>query len=87
MIRDVILDDLETNRDHYLYITNALRLSKETLLHEEDNLFYNDIMDDYRIALTELVAEDICKRLNVDIENALVTLQEINIVNFIEGNS
>lgn len=87
MTKAIIIEDLEINRDHYLFITNALRLSKEMLLKQEDDLFYSDIIDGYRIALIELVAEDICKRLNVDIENTLITLEEINLVNYIEGNN
>lgn len=87
MTKAIIIEDLETNRDHYLFITNTLRLSKETLIKREDDLFYKDILDGYKIALTELIAEDICARLNLDIENTLITLEEINIINYIEGNN
>jgi hypothetical protein len=82
---DIIKDDLSENKDHYLFITNALRLSKETLLKQEDDLFYEDIMEGYKEALKQLLTEDIVKRLNVGPEDVMIALESFDIVKYIEG--
>lgn len=84
--KDTILDDLAKNRDHYLYITNALRLSKETLLHTEDDLFYEDIMAGYKEALKQILTEDMVKRLNTNQEETMIALEDIDLVDLIEGS-
>ncbi len=82
---DKIKDDLAQNLDHYKFITNALRLSKETFLKQEDDLFYEDIMEGYKEALKQLLTEDIVKRLNVSLEDVMITLESFDIVKYIEG--
>lgn len=82
---DLIKEDLEKNRDHYLFITNALRLSKETFLKQEDDLFYEDIMEDYKMALKQLLTEDIVNRLNASPEDAMIVIESFDIVKYIEG--
>lgn len=85
--KDIILDDLAINKDHYLYLTNALRLSKETLLHTEDDLFYEDIILGYEEALKQMITEDIIKRLNTNQEETIVILEDIDLMTYIEGES
>jgi hypothetical protein len=82
---DLVKEDLEKNRDHYLFITNALRLSKETFLKQEDELFYEDIMEGYKEALKQLLTEDIVNRLNVSPEDVMIALESFDIVKYIEG--
>jgi hypothetical protein len=82
---DKINEDLKTNRGHYIFITNALRLSKETFLKQEDDLFYEDIMEGYKEALKQLLTEDIVKRLNVSTEDVMIVLESFDLVKYIEG--
>lgn len=85
--KDIILDDLAKNLDHYKFITHALRLSKETLLKYEDDLFYEDIIAGYKQALKEMLTEDIVKRLNTNQEETIATLEDIDLIKFVEGES
>lgn len=84
--KDIILDDLVQNLDHYKFITHALRLSKETLLKQEDDLFYDDIIEGYKEALKQLLTEDIVLRLHTNQEETIVTLEDIDLVDLVEGN-
>ena len=86
MTAKMIEDDLKTNIDHYKFITNALRLSKETLLKQEDDLFYDDIIEGYKEALKQLLTEDIVKRLNVSVEDDIITLEGIDLIKLVEGD-
>lgn len=86
MTKEIIHDDLAANREHYLFITHALRLSKETLLKSEDDLFYDDIILGYKEALKQLLVEDIIKRLNTNHEETIVILEDIDLMDYVEGD-
>jgi hypothetical protein len=81
--KDKILDDLAINKNHYEYLIQPIKLARTNLLNVEDSIWLEDIENGFQIALKEILAEDIHKRLNVSIEHALVVLSDIDLKEFL----
>lgn len=85
VFKDQVLDELTSNRDHYIELATPLLQQKNLLLKTEDVLFHSDIKKQFKTQLTSLLARDIIRVINITIEDALIILEDVDLIVYIEG--
>jgi hypothetical protein len=79
-----ILDDLLLNKEHYRALVEPLNQKIDQLLVSENKVFKDDIMAQFQETTRWIFAKDIHKRFNIDIDEAYILLENINIRSYLK---
>lgn len=74
-----VLDDLIINKEHYKELVAPFLAHASKLLDEESNLFRDDILEQFQETTRWLIAQNIHERFNINIDDAYILLENVNI--------
>lgn len=72
LLQDFVYDNLEFLKER----TTSYKNRFSSLLESEESVFHSDINKQYRITIQEIVAEELSKSTNLDIETCLIFVEE-----------
>ena len=80
-----IKDLLAKERDHFKKLIFSLKLAKDKCLKEENDAFTEEIMDGYKIAITEVILEEIVDKFQQNsIDEIWGVLEDIDLPEYFE---
>lgn len=83
MTKFEVREELITNITYYQDLINPTLLKKAELLKYEDLLFHNDIETQFLYTIRTILAEDLTKRFQITAEDAIISLEEIDLKGFL----
>lgn len=79
-----ILDDLIINKEHYKELLSPFFKMCKDALEKENQLFTEDILKQFQDTTRWLLADDIHKRFNINIVDAYILLENVEVKRYLE---
>lgn len=83
MMNPNIINILVHNQQRYKELTRPLKEFRDKLLANENNVFHEDIEDDYLVALRRTIINDISKTYALPYEEVYIVLEAMNLEEYL----
>ena len=78
-VNEIIFQFLMQNHFHFKESTQRHREQKEILLLNEDPVFHEEIKEQYRDVVKQMLVDEITKQFAIPVENVMITLEGFNV--------
>lgn len=78
-VNEIVFQFLVQNHFHFKEKTAPFRKQKEALLTKEDSSFHEEINQQYRDLVKQMVLDEITKQFALPIESVIITLEGFNV--------
>lgn len=78
-VDELVFQFLVQNHFHFKQMTTKFKEQKEALLAKEDPCFHDEIKDQYRDLVKQMVRDEFTKQFAIPVENVMITLEGFNV--------
>jgi len=78
-VNEIIFQFLIQNHFHFREVTQPFKAQKEKLLSQEDEAFHEEIKEQYRELVKQMVVDEISKQYAFPVESVMITLEGFNV--------
>lgn len=78
-IDELVFQFLIQNHFHFKQVTSKFKEQKEVLLAKEDPCFHEEIKEQYRGLVKQIIRDEFTKQFAVPVDNVMITLEGLNV--------
>lgn len=78
-IDELVFQFLIQNHFHFKQVTVKFKEQKEALLAKEDPCFHEEIKEQYRELVKQMIRDEFTKQFAVPVDNVMITLEGLNV--------
>jgi len=78
-VNEIVFQFLVQNHFHFKEKTKTLKEKKEQLLKSEDPVFHEEIEEQYRGIVKQMLVDDITQQFAIPTESVIITLEGFNV--------
>lgn len=78
-VDEIIFHFLLQNHFHFKQATSKYKEQKQALLAKEDQCFHQEIEQQYKDLVKQMIKDEITKQFAIPVENVMITLEGFNV--------